>query len=54
MAANHPELVDLVAREAQLPPQQAERALRATRSNGGCYWCAGPRRREDATGPPEP
>jgi uncharacterized protein (DUF2267 family) len=30
MAVNHPELVNLVEREARLPPDQAERALRAT------------------------
>jgi uncharacterized protein (DUF2267 family) len=30
MAANHPELVSIVQREAHLPPEQAERALRAT------------------------
>ena len=30
MAANHPELVSIVEREAQLPREQAERALRAT------------------------
>src|SRR5436190_760135 len=30
MTTNHPSLLNLVEREAQIPPEQAERALRAT------------------------